>query len=77
MKLLEAGSVYLGDVRFVAVDEVDTMFEAGFGPELDKARARVTSHLTTQSANLHACSIWKQVSGLGNSPVEHTQSCHC
>ena len=36
IKLMEMGGLYLGDVRHVVLDEVDTMFEAGFGPELDK-----------------------------------------
>ena len=35
VKLMEAGGLYLGDVRHVVLDEVDTMFDAGFGPELD------------------------------------------
>ena len=34
---LDAGSLFLGDVRHVVLDEVDTMFDAGFGPELDRA----------------------------------------
>eukprot|EP00966_Prymnesium_polylepis_P213891 4953556-Prymnesium_polylepis.1 len=44
---LERGNVYLGGVRYVVLDEVDTMFEAGFGPELDKV-------LTITKRNLHA-----------------------
>ena len=32
---MESGGLYLGDVRHVVLDEVDTMFNAGFGPELD------------------------------------------
>ena len=35
VKLMEAGGLFLGDVRHVVMDEVDTMFDAGFGPELD------------------------------------------
>ena len=32
IKLMEAGALFLGDVRHVVLDEVDTMFDAGFGP---------------------------------------------
>ena len=32
---LRSGNVYLGDVRHVVLDEVDTMFDAGFGAELE------------------------------------------
>uniref|UniRef100_A0A7S2BW37 RNA helicase n=1 Tax=Haptolina brevifila TaxID=156173 RepID=A0A7S2BW37_9EUKA len=45
LKLMEAGSLYLGDVRHVVLDEVDTMFEAGFGPELDRVLQITTRDL--------------------------------
>ena len=32
VKLMELNGLYLGDVRHVILDEVDTMFDAGFGP---------------------------------------------
>jgi len=53
VKLLEAGSVYLGDVRFVVVDEVDTMFEAGFGPDLDKVFRVTTRDLQDEDVVQH------------------------
>ena len=45
VKLMEAGGLYLGDVRHVVLDEVDTMFDAGFGPELDAVLAITTRDL--------------------------------
>lgn len=30
----DKGNVYLGDVQVVVLDEADTMFDAGFGPEV-------------------------------------------
>ena len=33
---LDKNHVYFGDVRHVVIDEVDTMFEAGFGDELER-----------------------------------------
>jgi len=36
LQLLDRKMVYLGDVRHVIIDEVDTMFEAGFGDELER-----------------------------------------
>ena len=36
---LDRGAGYLGDVRHVVVDEVDTMFAAGFGAELARVLA--------------------------------------
>ena len=35
LKLMQGGALYLGDVRHVVLDEVDTMFDAGFGADLD------------------------------------------
>ncbi|EOD41633.1 helicase [Emiliania huxleyi CCMP1516] len=45
LQLVDKGSLFLGDVRHVIVDEVDTMFEAGFGDELDKLLAITTRNL--------------------------------
>jgi superfamily II DNA/RNA helicase len=45
VKLMGEGAVYLGDVRHVVLDEVDTMFDAGFGPELDKVLTVTTRDL--------------------------------
>lgn len=42
---LENGNVFLGGVRYVVLDEVDTMFEAGFGAELDKILSITTRDL--------------------------------
>lgn len=47
VKLLDLGGLYLGDVRHVVLDEVDTMFEAGFGPELDKILGITTRDLSS------------------------------
>jgi superfamily II DNA/RNA helicase len=49
LQLLEKNLVYLGDVRHVVVDEVDTMFEAGFGEELDRLLAITTRDLSADS----------------------------
>lgn len=46
LQLLEKNMVYLGDVRHVIIDEVDTMFEAGFGEELDRLLAITTRDLS-------------------------------
>jgi len=32
----EKGNVYYGDVQYVVLDEADTMFDRGFGPEVEK-----------------------------------------
>ena len=47
---LDRGAVYLGDVRHVVVDEVDTMFAAGFGAELDRVLAITTRDLAADEA---------------------------
>ena len=49
LKLMDAGAVYLGDVRYVALDEVDTMFDAGFGAELDAVLGITTRDLSADS----------------------------
>uniref|UniRef100_A0A7S0ITF9 ATP-dependent RNA helicase n=1 Tax=Calcidiscus leptoporus TaxID=127549 RepID=A0A7S0ITF9_9EUKA len=46
LQLLSKGGVYLGDVRQVVIDEVDTMFEAGFGDELDRILRITTRDLS-------------------------------
>ena len=48
---LDRGAVYLGDVRHVVVDEVDTMFAAGFGAEATASSRsrRATSPPTRRS----------------------------
>lgn len=43
---LDKANVHLGGVRYVVLDEVDTMFEQGFGPELDKILAITTRDLS-------------------------------
>ena len=43
---LERGHVFLGDVRHVVIDEVDTMFDAGFGAELEKLLQITTRDLS-------------------------------
>ena len=32
----EKGNVFYGDVQYVVLDEADTMFDRGFGPEVEK-----------------------------------------
>ena len=46
LKLIEQGDLYLGDVRHVILDEVDTMFEAGFGADLDAVLKVTTRDLS-------------------------------
>lgn len=46
LSLMEANALYLGDVRHVVLDEVDTMFDAGFGPELDHVLGITTRDLS-------------------------------
>ena len=46
VKLMGLNGLYLGDVRHVVLDEVDTMFEAGFGPELDAVLKVTTRDLS-------------------------------
>ena len=46
VKLMELNGLYLGDVRHVILDEVDTMFDAGFGPELDTVLKITTRDLS-------------------------------
>ncbi|KAL1503692.1 hypothetical protein AB1Y20_012165 [Prymnesium parvum] len=43
---LERGNVFLGSVRYVVLDEVDTMFEAGFGGELDQILSITTRNVS-------------------------------
>ena len=62
-KLMEAGGLYLGDVRHVVLDEVDTMFDAGFGPELDAVLKITTRDL---AADVRASS-----GNLGTGSVQH------
>lgn len=33
-QLAERGALYYGDVQYVVLDEADTMFDKGFGPEV-------------------------------------------
>ena len=49
LKLMEGGGLYLGDVRHVVLDEVDTMFEAGFGPDLDAVLTVTTRDLSADA----------------------------
>jgi superfamily II DNA/RNA helicase len=51
LKLMERGALFLGDVRYVVLDEVDTMFDAGFGDDLDAVLKITTRDL---SADLSA-----------------------
>ena len=57
MSHLERGNLFLGGARYVVLDEVDTMFEAGFGTELDKYGAARPiphqSHLITRDLQIH------------------------
>ena len=46
---LDKNHVYFGDVRHVVIDEVDTMFEAGFGDELERILSITTRDLSADS----------------------------
>ena len=46
---LDRSTVYFGDVRHVVIDEVDTMFESGFGEELERI---LTTECTSRSSSM-------------------------
>ena len=54
IKLMDLGGLYLGDVRHVVMDEVDTMFEAGFGDELERILSITTRDLAADSRQAEA-----------------------
>jgi superfamily II DNA/RNA helicase len=41
LQLLQEGAWYAGDVRFLVVDEADTLFDKGFGPDVEALLAPV------------------------------------
>lgn len=47
--MMEKGALFLGDVRHVVLDEVDTMFDAGFGADLDAMLKITTRDLSADS----------------------------
>ena len=46
--------MYFGDVRHVVIDEVDTMFEAGFGDELERILSITTRDLAADPRQAEA-----------------------
>ena len=54
VKLMDLGGLYLGDVRHVVMDEVDTMFEAGFGDELERILSITTRDLAADPRQAEA-----------------------
>ena len=51
---LDKSHVYFGDVRHVVIDEVDTMFEAGFGDELERILSITTRDLAADPRQAEA-----------------------
>ena len=51
---LDKAHVYFGDVRHVVIDEVDTMFEAGFGDELERILSITTRDLAADPRQAEA-----------------------
>ncbi len=49
LQLMDRAHVYLGDVRHVVIDEVDTMLSSGFGDELDRILAVTTRDLAADA----------------------------
>ncbi|EKX55190.1 hypothetical protein GUITHDRAFT_98970 [Guillardia theta CCMP2712] len=52
IQLSKLGALYFGDIRFIAIDEADTMFTQGFENELDKI-IRATTSASRKAAEIH------------------------
>jgi superfamily II DNA/RNA helicase len=53
LKHAEDGNVFLGDVRYLVLDEADTMFDAGFGEDIKKL-LRPMKNKTSRSVGVFA-----------------------
>ena len=61
----EQGNVYYGDVQYVVLDEADTMFDRGFGPEVEKILGPLRSKSTPVQFILVAATLTKVSSHSG------------
>ncbi|KAL3144224.1 hypothetical protein ABBQ32_004004 [Trebouxia sp. C0010 RCD-2024] len=57
----EKGNVYYGDVQYVVLDEADTMFDRGFGPEVEKVLGPLRSKPQPAQCILVAATLTKPI----------------
>ncbi|KAA6420269.1 MAG: DEAD-box ATP-dependent RNA helicase 39-like [Trebouxia sp. A1-2] len=57
----EKGNVYYGDVQYVVLDEADTMFDRGFGPEVEKVLGPLRSKPEPAHCILVAATLTKPI----------------
>lgn len=57
----EKGNVYYGDVQYVVLDEADTMFDRGFGPEVEKLLGPLRSKPQPAQCILVAATLTKVI----------------
>jgi len=82
LQLADAGgALYLGDVRWVVVDEADTLFDQGFGPEVRRVLAAVRSRAAPARAALVSATMTAAVrrlvsDALPGARVLETRSLH-
>ena len=55
----EKGNVYYGDVQYVVLDEADTMFDRGFGPEVESVLGPLRSKPEPAQCILVAATLTK------------------
>ena len=55
----EKGNVFYGDVQYVVLDEADTMFDRGFGPEVEKVLGPLRSKPEPAQCILVAATLTK------------------
>ena len=58
----EKGNVFYGDVQFVVLDEADTMFDRGFGPEVESVLGPLRSKPEPAQCILVAATLTKVTS---------------
>lgn len=64
----EKGNVFYGDVQYVVLDEADTMFDRGFGPEVES----VLGPLRSKPEPAHCILVAATLTKVGNCPLFFT-----
>ncbi|CAG9466810.1 unnamed protein product [Pedinophyceae sp. YPF-701] len=63
IKRMEAGDLFIGDVRWLVLDEADTMFDRGFGPEVERVLGPCKSKPEAAQVVLVSATMTKAVRG--------------
>lgn len=71
---MEEGNLFIGDARFFVLDEADTMFDRGFGPEVAKILGPMKKKEPAASTVLVSATMTQRVQRLITEQIPQAKS---